>query len=164
MKKNYKYYHILYSIFSFISLSMIIIYHVTIRTVMLWKAQQIEIIIAIAGIITGAFIMSFYARKFFFDLSGADIFLKTKKAGGLIISSYYKYVRHPLYTATLLFVWSIFFCQPSLNNLISCVCITAYTIIGIHFEEKKLIKNFGESYIEYRSKTPMIIPRISNLL
>ena len=49
--------------------------------------------------------------------------------------------------------------HPSLSNLISCSCITVYTIIGIYFEEKKLVKDFGESYIQYRDETPMLIPK-----
>ncbi len=160
MKKSYKYYRILYSAFAFISLGAIIIYHLTIKTVLLWQAPLLQMIIAVTGIVTGAALMIFFTKKFFFELSGADVFRKTKKTDTLLKTSLYNYVRHPLYTATLLFVWSIFFLHPSLSNLLSCLCITIYTIIGIHFEEKKLIKDFGESYIQYRSVTPMLIPKL----
>jgi protein-S-isoprenylcysteine O-methyltransferase Ste14 len=105
--------------------------------------------------------MLLFTRRFFFDLSGADIFRKKKLTQQLIRTDFYKYVRHPLYAATLLFVWGIFFWQPLLSNLISCICITVYTIIGIHFEEKKLVKEFGDSYAVYRSQTPMLIPKLS---
>lgn len=159
MKRKYKYYRILYSILAFLNLSIILVYHFTMSSIMLWKVQIIEIIIAIAGIITGGLLIVFFAGKFFFELSGADIFLRKKKSQALIKTSLYKYVRHPLYLSTLLFVWSIFFWQPMLNNLISCICITLYTVIGIYFEEKKLIKNFGDSYIQYQKKTPMLIPK-----
>lgn len=159
LKRKYKYYRILYSVIAFLNLSIILVYYFTMSSIMLWQVTVIEIIIAIAGIITGGVMMVFFAAKFFFELSGADIFLKTKKSQVLIKTSLYKYVRHPLYLSTLLFVWSIFFWQPMLHNLICCVCITVYTIIGIYFEEKKLIKNFGESYIQYRKKTPMLIPK-----
>lgn len=159
MKTMYRYYRILYSLFALLTLSLIITYHFTIQTVMLWEPVNIEIVIAVTGMIAGASVMIYFAKRFFFNLSGAGIFLKTKK-GTLIKTSLYKYVRHPLYTATLLFVWSIFFWQPLLSHLISVSCITVYTIIGIHFEEQKLVRDFGESYIQYRSQTPMLIPKV----
>jgi protein-S-isoprenylcysteine O-methyltransferase Ste14 len=160
MKKKYTYYRILYSVFAFINVSIIVAYHYTINSVLLWNASLPELIMAGTGIVIGGFMMIYFAVKFFFELSGADIFLQTKKPQTLIITSLYKFVRHPLYTATLLFIWSIFFWQPLLSNLISCICITIYTIIGIYFEERKLIKDFGDSYIQYRNKTPMLIPKI----
>jgi methanethiol S-methyltransferase len=160
MKKNYKYYRLLYSCFAFISLGITLVYHFTIKTIVLWTVQPFESIISIAGIITAGIIMIFFTKKFFFELSGADVLLKRKKPEIFIRTSLYKYVRHPLYAATLLFIWSIFFYHPSLSNLISCTCTTLYTIIGIRFEEKKLIKDFGEPYIQYRSETAMLIPKI----
>jgi protein-S-isoprenylcysteine O-methyltransferase Ste14 len=163
MKSNYKYYRVLYSAFSFLTLGAVIVYHFALESIMLWKVHVFEVIIAVTGIITGGAFMIFFAGKFFFDLSGADIFLPSKKPQALIKTSFYKYVRHPLYTATLLFVWSIFFWQPLLSNLISCVCITVYTIVGIRYEEKKLIKDFGESYIQYRAETPMLLPKFLTL-
>lgn len=160
MKANFKYYRVLYSFISSIILVVIVVFHFKINTLLLWKAGIFEVIIAIATLIVSACIMLYFAKQFFFYLSGADVFLKTEKTETLIRSSFYKYVRHPLYTATLVFVWSIFFIQPLLSNLISCICITVYTLIGIHFEEKKLVKAFGESYIQYRAKTPMLIPKL----
>jgi len=164
MKGNYKYYRLLYSIFAFLSLAVIIAYHVVIKTVLLWQTSMLEIVIATAGMIAGAVIMIFFTKKFFFELSGADVFLKTKRSDVLLKTSLYNYVRHPLYTATLLFIWSIFFLHPSLSNVISCSCITVYTIIGIYFEEKKLVKDFGESYVQYRAETPMLIPNLSTII
>ena len=163
MKHNYKYYRLFYSVFACISLVGIIIYHLTISTVLLWSPFFIEVILSIAGIIAGALLMLFFTKRFFFELSGADVFLKTKKSEGLLKTSLYNYVRHPLYTATLLFIWSIFFLHPSLSNIVSCFCITIYTLIGVYFEEKKLIRDFGESYIQYRVSTPMLIPKLSLL-
>ena len=135
-----------------------------IKTVLLWQVSIIEIITAVAGIITGAAIMIFFTKKFFFELSGADVFLKRKRSDVFLKTSLYNYVRHPLYTATLLFIWSIFFLHPSLSNIISCLCITVYTIIGVYFEEKKLVKDFGESYIQYRNVTPMLIPNLYTII
>lgn len=68
----------------------------------------------------------------------------------------YRYVRHPMYTATLLVLW----CTPlmSLNWLALSLGTTVYFIIGGYFEERKLLLQFGEAYAEYRQRTPMLIP------
>lgn len=69
-------------------------------------------------------------------------------------------VRHPLYFFTFLLIWGIFLYLPLLQLLIMNVVITAYTLIAIRFEEKKLIRLYGEEYENYRRKVPMILPRL----
>ena len=65
-------------------------------------------------------------------------------------------------TATvLMFVWALFTLFPYLNNLLACSVITLYTVIGARLEEKKLVMQFGEQYVLYKQKVPMIIPRLS---
>ena len=37
---------------------------------------------------------------------------------------------------------------------------TLYIVIAIRFEEHDLTNAFGEKYVEYRRRTPMLIPRL----
>jgi protein-S-isoprenylcysteine O-methyltransferase Ste14 len=159
LKKNYKYYRIAYSFFALITLAIIVVYNFLMQSFLLWNTHIIEQIIAVAGMLGCSIIMLLFIRRFFFDLSGADVFQKKQLSRELIKTDLYKYVRHPLYSATLGFVWSIFLFSPLLSNFISCICITVYTIAGIFLEEKKLVLEFGESYLHYRSQTPMLIPK-----
>jgi protein-S-isoprenylcysteine O-methyltransferase Ste14 len=66
-------------------------------------------------------------------------------------------VRHPLYTAGLLFIWLI--PVMTANLLALNIGLTMYLIIGALFEERKLVREFGEAYIQYRKNTPMLVPR-----
>lgn len=160
LKKNYKFYRIAYSFFALITLAIVVTYNFLMQSFLLWNVNIIEQVIAVACMLSCGTIMLLFTRKFFFDLSGADVFQKKKLSRELIKTDLYKYVRHPLYSATLGFVWSIFLYSPLFSNLISCICITAYTIAGIYLEEKKLVYEFGDNYISYRSQTPMLIPKI----
>ena len=160
LKKNYKFYRIVYSFFALITLAIVVTYNFSMQSFLLWNVNIIEQVIAVACMLSCGIIMLLFTRKFFFDLSGADVFQKKKLSRELIKTDLYKYVRHPLYSATLGFVWSIFLYSPLFSNLISCICITAYTIAGIYLEEKKLVYEFGDNYISYRSQTPMLIPKI----
>lgn len=74
----------------------------------------------------------------------------------LVTSGFYRWVRHPLYLFGLLILWL----TPAMtrNLLVAYFALTAYLIIGAVFEERKLLREFGAAYAEYRSRTPMLVP------
>jgi protein-S-isoprenylcysteine O-methyltransferase Ste14 len=78
------------------------------------------------------------------------------KPGTLVTSGLYRFVRHPLYSAGLLFLWLT--ATMTLNQLIVYICATIYIFVGAYFEERKLLREFGAAYAEYKAATPMIIP------
>ncbi|RLD07677.1 MAG: hypothetical protein DRI32_00480 [Chloroflexi bacterium] len=76
----------------------------------------------------------------------------------LVVKGLYQYMRHPLYTFGLLFIWL----TPvmSANMLVLYISMTVYILIGAHFEERKLLREFGEDYARYKENTPMLLPRL----
>ena len=78
------------------------------------------------------------------------------KSGTLVTSGLYRFVRHPLYSAGLLFLWLT--TLMTVNQLVLYICATIYIFIGAYFEERKLLREFGVVYAEYKAVTPMIIP------
>ena len=68
----------------------------------------------------------------------------------------YRWVRHPLYVGWLLVFWS----APTMtaSHLLFAIGTTAYILIAIVFEERDLIAHFGDSYANYRARTPMLLP------
>ncbi|HWA62512.1 MAG TPA: isoprenylcysteine carboxylmethyltransferase family protein [Caulobacteraceae bacterium] len=72
--------------------------------------------------------------------------------------SLYKLVRHPLYVGWL----TIFWAAPVMSaaHLIFAVMTTAYILIAIRLEERDLAAAFGQTYADYRRRTPMLIPRL----
>jgi methanethiol S-methyltransferase len=82
------------------------------------------------------------------------------KPAELVTGGLYSYVRHPLYTAGLIFIW--FSPEMTVNRLALWIIFSAYIIIGAFFEERKLLRDFGSVYAEYKSKTPMLIPKFAN--
>jgi len=100
-------------------------------------------------------------RKYFFDLSGIQSFQKDKPAFNSTLqqTGLHKYVRHPLYFGTLLFVWGLFLLFPLLSNLIAAVTLSVYVVIGIQLEETKLFLEYGEEYKRYSKRVPKLIPK-----
>ena len=82
---------------------------------------------------------------------------QTGSSAQLVRSGLYRWVRHPLYTAGLIFIWLI---PVMTSNILALnVGITLYLYIGSIFEERKLLDEYGEAYQEYRQHVPRLIPR-----
>lgn len=78
-------------------------------------------------------------------------------AENLVIRGAYRWVRHPMYSGSLLIIWLM--PAMTLNSALFYAALTVYILIGAHFEERKLLAEFGEAYREYRRQVPMLIPR-----
>lgn len=74
----------------------------------------------------------------------------------LQIGGLYRWVRHPLYTAGLAFIWLAPLMTTSLLAL--NLSLTLYIYIGSIFEERKLLELYGQPYAEYQKAVPRLIP------
>ncbi len=81
------------------------------------------------------------------------------KEGTLLRTGPYKFIRHPMYAAALLFIWSSIFGHLSIMNVIIGLIGTSVAVIRIVVEEK-LLKSQYPDYIQYVQKTKRIIPFI----
>ena len=88
-----------------------------------------------------------------------QFFIEVEESGQLVTRGLYRVVRHPLYTFSLLFLWLT--PSMSVNSLTLYIGATLYILIGAYFEERKLLRDFGVAYAEYKRKTPMLIPGLT---
>jgi protein-S-isoprenylcysteine O-methyltransferase Ste14 len=154
-----KYYRFAYTIFAFVSMIAVLIYQIKLTSPLLYIPAIWILIIGYSLMIIGAGIMLICIKKYFLSLSGIKSLFSNKMVqNNLRIDGIHKFVRHPLYLGTFLFIWGGFIVFPYLSLLISVSIITIYTLIGIRFEEKKLLIEFGEAYKNYMRNTPMILP------
>jgi protein-S-isoprenylcysteine O-methyltransferase Ste14 len=157
--KHFRLYRLYYTLFAFISLTGIILYQFSISQKIIFKSSSFTLMMGGLISVTGLIIMTVCIRKYFMQLSGLRSLIENNAGNKLMITGIHKYVRHPLYSGTFLFIWGILLLLPYWSLLIASSIITLYTLIGIRFEENKLIMEFGKPYEDYQNAVPMIIPR-----
>jgi protein-S-isoprenylcysteine O-methyltransferase Ste14 len=88
--------------------------------------------------------------------------LEIQESHQLITSGVYKKIRHPMYTALLLYA----FCQLFLIG--NWIVAPAYVIgfvcfyfLRIENEERLMLKNFGAEYTSYVNRTNRLLPKLS---
>lgn len=104
--------------------------------------------------------------------SGALIFAFAKKQIGkefspcheayipdkIVCEGVYSYVRHPIYSAMLLFFIGISLVSLHWLALMNLIALFSYYLKSVTLEEQALVENF-QQYIDYQKKTGRFIPR-----
>ena len=158
--KAYSYYRFAYNVIAFAGLIAVVWYQLSLPTIYLIQPPLLLQGVGAAIATAGLWLMAICIKKYFTGFSGLLNIRRKQIDTPLIISGVHRYVRHPLYLGTFVFIWGSWIAFPMLSLLISNTIITIYTLIGIELEEKKLVTDFGDSYEAYREKVPKIIPRI----
>ncbi len=117
-------------------------------------------IIALAGII---WCFKYICFKEFIGLNQIDRYLRNEYSENDLDENYtlridgpYKYSRHPIYFFSIIILMSR--AEMSLFYLTMFVSFTAYFYIGSYYEEKKMVRLFGDDYRDYQKKVPRIFP------
>jgi len=163
LKHQFRYYRLSYSVFATITLILLLYFQYSFESPVVIKSGLIKYFAILFLVFPGIVIMFISIKKYFMLLSGVRSVFTPVPVSELKVDGIHRFVRHPLYSGTILFVWGLFFIFPFLSNLIAVVLLTLYVFIGISFEEKKLLKEFGKRYEAYILKVPMLVPRFLKL-
>lgn len=93
----------------------------------------------------------FGLKQVFLNLRGAE-----PRAPRFVTPLFYKVVRHPMQFGVALNLWAT--PHMTVGHLLLAAGMTAYILIGIHYEERDLVRNFGSDYEAYRRRVPKLIP------
>jgi protein-S-isoprenylcysteine O-methyltransferase Ste14 len=163
LKNYYAFYRLFYVAISFILLVPLIRFTAEFASPVI-IAYNAPLSVARYALMSGALLLFFWA--FFFDYDSLSFFgirqilnfgkpntaatpVELKRNGLLGM------VRHPMYLALILYLW----CQTfRMMDLAINTLLTLYVLIGTWLEERKLVLEFGEAYLQYQKEVPMLIP------
>lgn len=77
----------------------------------------------------------------------------------LVTPSLYKFVRHPMQLGIVIMLLAT--PHMTMGHMLFALLMILYIVIGLWYEEKSLIREFGDQYKAYQKQVPMLIPRLS---
>ena len=159
------FYRILYNIFTIFSLYIIYLLSPKPHLVIYDLQNPYDLIILIPQFLSLVAIIWVFKYICFKEFLGLDQIIRyTEKRYTteldeeftLRIEGPYRYSRHPIYFFSITFL--LFRPTMDLFYLTFFLCMVAYFYIGSYYEEKKLVRQFGEVYSSYKKEVPRIIP------
>ena len=163
LKKYYAFYRIFYVLISLILLIPLINYTSQSDTeVIITYSLPFNILRYI--LISGSLLMFFWS--FFFNYDSFSFFgirqilnfgkiKKTDPSDEIKRNGLLGVIRHPMYFALIIYLW----CHTQkVSEIVVNTVLTIYIIIGVRLEEKKLVLEFGDTYLKYQKEVPMLIP------
>jgi protein-S-isoprenylcysteine O-methyltransferase Ste14 len=107
-------------------------------------------IILFIGLEISAIVLGFYSHNVLFSTQDREF--------TLITDGVFSYVRHPLYLSILLTYLGFVFASMSIVSLILRICCFIFFDKMATYEEKDLVRIFGDAYLEYRKRVSKWIP------
>jgi protein-S-isoprenylcysteine O-methyltransferase Ste14 len=129
----------------------------------LWKIESASAAMALQGVALLGYALTVFASFAFnhfelFGLSQAWNFSRGREAAApeFRLPPLYRLVRHPMMLGILIGVWT----TPTMtaSHLILAAAMTLYIRVGVHFEERDLVRHFGDRYLRYRAEVPALLP------
>ena len=163
LKKYYAFYRLFYVLISLVLLIWLINYTSQFdNTIIITYSPPLSVIRIV--LMYGALLMFFWA--FFFNYDSLSFFgirqilnigkiKEINPSGEIKKNGLLGLMRHPMYLALIIYLW----CQTfKVVDIVINTLLTIYVIIGTILEEKKLVLEFGDTYVEYQKEVPMLIP------
>lgn len=128
-----------------------------------WSVEHPAMVWGLSALSLGGYLIvlgsSFLINHF--DLFGLrQVWLRLREREyqpvGFRLMGIYKLVRHPLMLGFLIAFWAT--PHMTVGHLFFAIMTTGYILFGIHMEERDLVAEHGERYLEYRRNVRGLIP------
>ena len=100
----------------------------------------------------------FLAAYFFAQKAHNKVFQEERKEPIVINTDVFSIIRHPMYFGSILLYLCFVVLSLSLIATIVFIMVVVFYYYLCRYEEKLLIEKFGNAYLDYKKKVPMLIP------
>jgi protein-S-isoprenylcysteine O-methyltransferase Ste14 len=159
---GFRFYRLFFNAFSLASLIPLLLYSASVRQepVFRWEGPLGIIPYILLATSIGLFIIGDRNYSLFQFLGIAQIKrggtnLSLSGYGKFVVSGIHRMIRHPWYLGGIMIVWAR---DLSLSTILTNLVISSYFVIGAILEERKLVREFGETYREYQKNVSMLFP------
>ncbi len=161
---GYRFYRLFYNVFALATLALVMSYSPPPAgdPLFRWDGPWAYLRLALAAAATALFVAG--GRKYdMLQMLGVRQAIAGRThaaltaAGTLDTTGILGLTRHPWYLGAIILIWAgrgELYAPTLLVNAI----LTAYVVIGIVLEERKLVAEFGEEYRAYQRRVPMLLP------
>ncbi|MEN9612759.1 MAG: hypothetical protein RLZZ628_3573 [Bacteroidota bacterium] len=158
MGKYVRFYRLFYNVIAFVLLIPVLALQFSTEKNTLWQVSDYEAIIGKFISVLGTIFIAIALQGYDLGEFSGIHFKKHDEIPAFKTDGLLQYMRHPIYFGILLLFWGLFVADASTKSLLGAIAVTIYLLIGVYFEEKKLVLVFGEKYKAYQKNVPMLIP------
>jgi protein-S-isoprenylcysteine O-methyltransferase Ste14 len=126
-----------------------------------WSALVLPVWLRWGGVVallTGAALAAWTFRTLGSNLTDTVV---TRQTHTLVVHGPYRWIRHPLYSAAVLFIVAISLAAANWFFFAAGVVVLSILIMRTRTEEQNLVARFGDSYERYMKRTGRFVPRLN---
>ncbi len=155
-KDNFRFYRIIYNIISLITAAPAFFIWITSSssTPLVYSVPGwlIPFLILLRLLAIGLFVYTAFQT----DPSEFAGLKPGKTRGKIMTDKAYGIIRHPLYTAVIILIFTK--TEMTQLDLTAALLVSVYFIIGAYIEERRLVSAFGDEYRKYQQRVSMFVP------
>lgn len=160
--RHYRFYRLFFNLFSLATFLPILYYFETLPSEMLFRWSGVLQVFQIGLIALSLYLFIAGARRYdafqflgLRQLNSNSNHKTLNESGKLNIAGLHQVIRHPWYSGSILIIWAR---HIDTSAIVQNIIMTLYLIIGTYLEERKLIIEFGQKYLDYQDKVSMLVP------
>ena len=150
-------YRVVYNMFNLITIAFLLLFFIQTPSALFYRPNPLFTATGVLVSLAGSIVMFFSVKNY--DLA-AFFGFREETMMPLQIRGLNKYVRHPLYSGTIILALGFCIALPYTKNWVLFVLMVIYIFIGMQFEEKKLVQCYGDAYRSYQKKVKRLIPHV----
>lgn len=126
-----------------------------------WASMHLPVYVRVAGGVIASVAVLCLVWMFRHLANNVTPTAKTCEGHELVVSGPYRWVRHPMYSAAILFWLGMSLLAAKWFLLLIVGAGIVFVMVRTPREERNLVKHFGEAYSEYMARTGRYLPRFT---